>query len=295
MRESCNRRTFIGAGAAAVGLMGGRPARGRRQRARARRRHRLAQPRNRSRQDVRRKPASRGRGASATSTTRCSRSPSKAVEAATGKAPRAEKDFRRLLDDKSIDAVTIATPDHWHALLTVLACQAGKDVYVEKPASHNVVEGRRMVEAARKYERVVQLGTQRRSTPHVQEAIEHRQVGGHRQGLHGQDLVPSEASEHRPRACGRRSPGRRLCDVAGARARSSVLLEPTSLQLALVLALGHRRAGKQRHPRRRCRPLGPGRGCAASPSARRAESSSSTTTRKRPTRRLPPGNFPRPA
>ncbi len=62
--------------------------------------------------------------------------------------------------------------------MTVLACQAGKDVYVEKPASHNVVEGRRMVEAARKYNRVVQLGTQRRSTPHVQEAIEHVRSGG---------------------------------------------------------------------------------------------------------------------
>ena len=73
--------------------------------------------------------------------------PVEAVEAATGKSPRVEKDFRRLLDDKTIDAVTIAAPDHWHAMLTVLACQAGKDVYVEKPASHNVVEGRRMVEA----------------------------------------------------------------------------------------------------------------------------------------------------
>jgi predicted dehydrogenase len=103
--------------------------------------------------------------------------PVKAVESASGKAPKVEKDFRRLLDDKSIDAVTIATPDHWHALLTVLACQAGKDVYVEKPASHNVVEGRRMVEAARKYNRVVQLGTQRRSTPHVKEAIEHVRSG----------------------------------------------------------------------------------------------------------------------
>ena len=101
----------------------------------------------------------------------------KAVEKAGGKAPRTEKDFRRLLDDKAIDAVAIATPDHWHALLCVLACQAGKDVYSEKPASHNVVEGRRMVEAARKYKRVVQLGTQRRSMPHVKDAIAHIQSG----------------------------------------------------------------------------------------------------------------------
>jgi predicted dehydrogenase len=103
--------------------------------------------------------------------------PVKAVEKITTRPPRVEKDFRRLLDDKTIDAITIATPDHWHALMTVLACQAGKDVYVEKPASHNVVEGRRMVEAARKYSRIVQLGTQRRSTPYVQEAIEHVRSG----------------------------------------------------------------------------------------------------------------------
>jgi predicted dehydrogenase len=93
------------------------------------------------------------------------------VQKAGAKPPRTEKDFRRLLDDKSIDAITIATPDHWHALMSVLGCQAGKDVYVEKPASHNMVEGRRMVEAARKYQRVVQLGTQRRSTEHIQQAV----------------------------------------------------------------------------------------------------------------------------
>jgi predicted dehydrogenase len=104
--------------------------------------------------------------------------PVSAVQKIAGKPPRTEKDFRRLLDDKSIDAVTIATPDHWHALLAVLACQAGKDVYVEKPASHNMVEGRRMVEAARKYKRIVQLGTQWRSTPHVEEAIARVRGGG---------------------------------------------------------------------------------------------------------------------
>jgi predicted dehydrogenase len=104
--------------------------------------------------------------------------PLKLVDEAGGKPPRTEKDFRRLLDDKSIDAIAVATPDHWHALMTVMACQAGKDVYSEKPASHNVVEGRRMVEAARKYKRVVQIGTQRRSTPHVQEAIGHVRSGG---------------------------------------------------------------------------------------------------------------------
>jgi predicted dehydrogenase len=104
--------------------------------------------------------------------------PVKDVEKAAGKAPKTEKDFRKLLDDRSIDAIVNATPDHWHALVAVMACQAGKDVYSEKPASHNVVEGRRMVEAARKYKRVVQIGIQRRSMPHVIEATKFVRDGG---------------------------------------------------------------------------------------------------------------------
>lgn len=82
------------------------------------------------------------------------------------------KDFRRLLDDKNIDAVIIATPDHWHALTMITACQAGKDVYVEKPLSLTIEEGRRMVAAARKHNRVVQVGTQQRSARHFQQSVE---------------------------------------------------------------------------------------------------------------------------
>jgi predicted dehydrogenase len=78
-------------------------------------------------------------------------------------------DFRKLLDLKEIDAVHIATPDHWHAIPTVLACEAGKDVYVEKPLAHNIKEGRAMVTAARKHNRIVQTGTQHRSAPHYRE------------------------------------------------------------------------------------------------------------------------------
>jgi len=81
-------------------------------------------------------------------------------------------DYRKLLDDKNIDAVITATPNHWHALVTVWACQAGKDVYVEKPVCHNIWEGRRMVEAARKYDRIVQSGTQRRSDVGLREALQ---------------------------------------------------------------------------------------------------------------------------
>jgi len=82
-----------------------------------------------------------------------------------------ETDIRRVLDDKDIDAISIATPDHWHSLMTIWACQAGKDVYVEKPISHNIWEGRKAVEAARRYNRIVAAGTQQRSYPHIQEAM----------------------------------------------------------------------------------------------------------------------------
>lgn len=90
---------------------------------------------------------------------------------AAAAAPSAEKikDFRKLLDRKDIDGVLIGTPDHWHALQTVMACQAGKDVYVEKPTSITIKEGRKMVEATTKYNRIVQVGTQQRSGPHFQE------------------------------------------------------------------------------------------------------------------------------
>jgi predicted dehydrogenase len=101
----------------------------------------------------------------------------KVVESAQGKTPKGVQDFRRMLEDKSVDVVVNATPDHWHALGTILACQAGKDVYVEKPLSHNVWEGRKMVEAARKYNRVVQVGTQSRSAPYLREAAEWIRAG----------------------------------------------------------------------------------------------------------------------
>jgi predicted dehydrogenase len=86
------------------------------------------------------------------------------------KKPDTVKDFRRVLDRKDVDIVLVATPDHWHALPTVLACQAGKDVYVEKPLAKTIAEGRAMANAARKYNRVVQLGSQWRSCKHFIEA-----------------------------------------------------------------------------------------------------------------------------
>jgi predicted dehydrogenase len=86
-------------------------------------------------------------------------------------------DVRKLLEDKSIDVVGIATPNHWHSLAAIWACQAGKDVYVEKPCSHNVSEGRRLVETARKHDRIVQHGTQCRSNPGLQEAVRQLRSG----------------------------------------------------------------------------------------------------------------------
>jgi predicted dehydrogenase len=91
--------------------------------------------------------------------------------------PKLLSDVRQALEDASVDALVVAAPDHWHALATIWACQAGKHVYVEKPCSHNVIEGRRMIEAARKYKRVVQVGTQRRNADHVIAAREYIQSG----------------------------------------------------------------------------------------------------------------------
>jgi predicted dehydrogenase len=96
----------------------------------------------------------------------------KEVAARQKKVPRVEKDVRKVLQDRTVTALTIAAPDHWHALATVWACQHGKDVYVEKPISHNLREGRKMVEAARKYKCVVQVGTQRRSGAHFASAAD---------------------------------------------------------------------------------------------------------------------------
>jgi predicted dehydrogenase len=92
--------------------------------------------------------------------------------------PKTEADVRKVLEDPTVDALVVAAPDHWHALATVWACQAGKHVYCEKPVSHNLVEGRRMVQAARKHKRVVQVGTQRRSAGHIQAARDFIQSGG---------------------------------------------------------------------------------------------------------------------
>src|ERR1051326_4405170 len=104
-------------------------------------------------------------------------------QAACGPRTRGYADFRRLLDDPDIQAVVVSTPDHWHALLTMMACAAGKDVYVEKPLTLFVREGRWMATTARRYQRVVQVGTQQRSGHHYADAVRLLQ-GGHIGRIH---------------------------------------------------------------------------------------------------------------
>ncbi len=93
------------------------------------------------------------------------------VEKATGKKPKGYADMRQVFDDKEVQAVSMPVPNHWHALATIWACQAGKDVYIEKPACHNVFEGQQMIAAARKYGRMVQIGSQSRSMAHKMKAM----------------------------------------------------------------------------------------------------------------------------
>jgi predicted dehydrogenase len=99
------------------------------------------------------------------------------IEKSGKKRPAGFTDIRKVLEDKSIDAISIATPNHWHSLMGIWACQAGKDVYCEKPCSHNIFEARQLVAAARKYDRIVQHGTNSRSTVALREAAQKLQEG----------------------------------------------------------------------------------------------------------------------
>ena len=147
-------------------------------------------------------------------------------------------DFRKLLDRKDIDAVVIATPDHWHAMQTIAACQAGKDVYVEKPLSITIHEGRRMVEVARQTKRVVQVGLHRRSSQLYAEAAEFVQA----ENLASHGLALLSLSNMYPNGIGHAQPsdsaGRPgLGHVAGPAAAASVPGEHRPLQVPLVAPL----------------------------------------------------------
>jgi len=121
----------------------------------------------------------------------------KIVQEAADSVPKVVRDLRKVLDDRLVDAVVIGTPDHWHGPATILACQAGKHVYVEKPGSHNIREGRLMIEAARRHRRLVQVGTQSRSQPYLIRAMELL-----RDGAIGEILVAKAWNSQRRRSIG---------------------------------------------------------------------------------------------
>jgi predicted dehydrogenase len=132
----------------------------------------------------------------------------KLVETSTGKAPKTFDDMRRLLEDPGIEAVFIATPDHWHAPAAILALDAGKHVYVEKPCCHNIREGRLMIEAAKRTGKLLQVGTQSRSTPIVQEAIARV-----RRGEIGEILVAKAWNSQLRRNIGKSQPAQPPADL----------------------------------------------------------------------------------
>ena len=173
-----------------------------------------------------------------------------------GRAPATVQDIRRVLDDKKVDAVSVATPNHWHSLMTIWACQAGKDVYVEKPCSHNVHEGRIAVEAARQYNRIVQHGTQSRSS---------QRMGPGRRGRSGRassasswSRGPSATSRAGASASSRspRRPSELDFDIwLGPAPQAAVPRQPRPLQLALVLGFRQRRHRQPGRPPDGHRPL----------------------------------------
>ena len=180
------------------------------------------------------------------------------AQKATG-AEHAVADVRRVLDDKAVDAVVIATPDHWHAPAAILACAAGKHVYVEKPCSHNIREGRLMIEAARRHDRVMQVGTQSRSTPTVRNGDSAAPRRRDRQGAGGQGVEQPAPGEHRPPEAQRSAVRVRLRSLGRTGADAPLPDELPARHLALVVRLRHRRHRQRRRSRHRHRLLGPRR------------------------------------
>ena len=180
------------------------------------------------------------------------------IEKAGKKRPAGFTDFRKLLEDKSIDAVSIATPNHHHTLQTIWACQAGKDVYVEKPCSHDMFEAKQIVAAAQKYNRLVQHGTNSRSSI-VREAVKHL-----RDGLIG-DVYMARGLCYKWRDTIGRKPvepvpaGVHYDLWLGPAPEHAVHAESLPLQLALVLGLRQRRYGQPGHPPGGRVAMGPGR------------------------------------
>ena len=193
------------------------------------------------------------------STTPFSPRPSKFVEGKRGKAPATYTDLRKLLEDKSIDAISIATPNHQHTLQTIWACQAGKDVYVEKPCSHDMFEAKQIVAAARKYDRIVQQGSQSRSNVALQEAVQKM-----REGVIGDVYMRAGLCYKWRDTIGRKPESAVPAGVdydlwLGPAPKRAFSAQPLPLQLALVLGLRQRRSRQPGHSRSGHRALGAGR------------------------------------
>ena len=179
---------------------------------------------------------------------------------AMGEAPATQKDFRKILEQKDVDAISIASPDHWHTPMAIAGLQAGKHVYVEKPCSHNPAEGALLVEAQKKYDKVVQMGTQQRSSPHTIEIID--KIHG---GLIGRAYYAKAwySNTRKTIGTGKPAPVPAQLDwelVARTGAPQALHRQRSALQLALVQDLWHRGSAQQRNPRGGCLPLGARRG-----------------------------------
>ena len=162
------------------------------------------------------------------------------IESHGGRAPSTVQDIRRVLDDKNVDVVSIATPNHWHALMTIWAAQAGKDVYVEKPCSHNIHEGRIAALAARRYQRIVQHGTQSRSSQEWVLAAAAVQSGSWASCWSLERSATSRVAQSASIRALRLLP-RSISTSGSARRRAGLSCQPGPLQLALVLGFRQRR------------------------------------------------------
>ena len=139
-----------------------------------------------------------------------------------GYAPKTEGDFRKILEQKDVDAISIATPDHWHAPMAIAGVEAGKHVYVEKPCSHNPAEGALLIEAQKKYGKVVQMGTQQRSSPHTIEIVREDSRRGDWPRLLRNGVVRQHAQVDRIRQGRAGSVDARLGSVAGTGAAAAL-------------------------------------------------------------------------
>lgn len=161
--------------------------------------------------------------------------------------PKGVGDFRKSLESKDVDLMVIAAPDHWHAPAALLAMQAGKHVYLEKPCSHNPAEGEILIEAAKRYKKSIQMGNQRRSWPNVMEAIDELKKGAIGRPYFGKGWYTNNRDSIGIGKKNRSPQMVRLGVMARPRTAKRFQRQHCTLQLALVLELGNRRSLEQRN------------------------------------------------